>query len=219
MRHTGFLMLALGAAACAQDTDTAFRLDSLDRLEALNTKLEIANYRGRKAVHLLPAASEKSESMLAMLTGPDFKNGTIELELAGSPRAGTPPDSRGFIGIAFHMDPQAGFECLYLRPTNARADDQLRRNHTVQYVSEPDYGWPRLRKENPGVYESYVDLDPGAWTKVKIVVAGKTARLFVNGADQPCLVVNDLKRGETGGRIALWSHATTDGYFSNLHIR
>ena len=44
-------------------------------------------------------------------------------------------------------------------------------------MSHPDQPWHRLRKESPGVYESYVDLVPGEWTRVKIVVAGTTARL------------------------------------------
>ena len=110
------------------------------------------------------------------------------------------------------------FECFYLRPTNARADDQLRRNHTTQYVAHPDYPWHALRKDHPGVYESYVDLEAGAWTRVKIVVAGRTAKLYVNGAAQPCLIVNDLRHGGAGGAVALWAQVTTDAYFSNLKI-
>ena len=110
-------------------------------------------------------------------------------------------------------------ELFYLRPTNGRADDQLRRNHSVQYQSAPDFPWSRLRKENPGVYESYADLQPGVWTKMKIEVSGTKARLYVNGADQPCLLVNDLKLGESRGQIALWAYGGTDGYFSNLTVR
>ena len=68
------------------------------------------------------------------------------------------------------------------------------------------------------MYESYVDLEAGAWTKLKIAVSGTTARLYVNGANQPCLVVKDLKLGEVGGTIALWAHSTTDVYFSDLSV-
>lgn len=218
-------LIAFATAALGQQKSAApsvFHLDSMEGLELANAKAEIVNYRGRRAVRLLPAEShdQGNESMLAILARSDFKNGTIQVDVAGAPRACAPPDSRGFIGIAFRVQPQAaGFEIFYLRPTNARADDQLRRNHTAQYVSAPDFPWERLRKENPGVYESYVDLDPGAWTRVKIVVAGVTARLYVNGAQEPCLIVNDLKRGETQGRIALWAHITTDGYFSELTVK
>ena len=76
-----------------------------------------------------------------------------------------------------------------------------------------------LRKEFPEKYESYVDLESGAWTRFRIVVSGVTARLFVHDAPQPVLVVNDLKLGNTEGAIALWIGAGTEGFFSNLRVR
>ncbi|MBV9209529.1 MAG: hypothetical protein JOZ52_02805 [Acidobacteria bacterium] len=197
---------------------TGLRLNSPEGLELMNAKAEAVTYRGRRAVRLIPLSDEKV--MMAMVANVDFKDGTIEVEVAGSPSASAPPDARGFIGIAFRVQPQATkYECFYLRPTNGRADDQLRRNHSTQYISEPDYPWERLRKESPGVYESYVDLETGAWTKIKIVVAGRKARLYVNGSEQPCLIVNDLKLGESHGQVALWTLPATDGYFSNLTIK
>ena len=86
-------------------------------------------------------------------------------------------------------------------------------------MSEPAFTWQRLREENPGVYESCVDIDPGAWTRIKIVVAGTKARLYVNGTNQPCLIVNDLKLGETHSQIALWTGSNTEAYFSDLTVR
>ena len=140
--------------------------------------------------------------------------------MAGAPRPGADPSMKGFIGIAFRVQSQgSAFELIYLRPSNGRAPEQLTRNHSAQYVSDPDFTWERLRKETPGKYESYVDLEPGAWTRMRIEVSGTTARLYVNGASQPCLIVNDLKRGESHGPIALWAHETTEAYFSNLTIR
>jgi len=76
-----------------------------------------------------------------------------------------------------------------------------------------------LRNENPGVYESYVDLNAGAWTRIKIVVAGTRAQLYVNGADQPCLIVNDLKLGDSHGKVALWIGSDTEAYFANLSVK
>ena len=38
----------------------------------------------------------------------------------------------------------------------------------------------------------------------------------MNGAAQPALIVNDLKRGATSGQIGLWIGAGTEAYFRNL---
>ena len=97
------------------------------------------------------------------------------------------------------------YDAFYLRPTNGRAEDQERRNHSVQYISHPEWPWFRLRKETPSRYEAYVDLAPGAWTKIRIEVRGERARLFVHDSAQPTLIVNDVKSGATAkGAVALW---------------
>jgi len=230
-RTRRLLVLAIVFISCsafgkdAKPPTKKFRLNSLSGLEAINIKTEVAEYHGRRAMRLIRLEGESTEASaqneaLAILDGTDFQDGTIEAEVAGMPAAGAPADARGFIGIAFRVTAHGEkFECFYLRPTNGRADDQLRRNHSVQYVSSPDYPWYRLRKENPGVYESYTDLEAGAWTKIKIVVTGTKAQLYVNGAAEPCLIVNDLKLGESRGQIALWTTVETDGYFSNLTVK
>ena len=222
MRPIVSLALLISLSAFARDAKDHFPLDTTKNLSTIGATADAVTYRGRHAVHLTPTPDNRSTDgdMLAIVTGPDFKDGTIELEVAGTPRQGAPADSRGFIGLAFRIQDKDGKgEYFYLRPTNARCDDQLRRNHSTQYVSAPDYPWHRLRKENPGVYESYVDLDPGAWTKMKVIVSGTTAKLYVNDAAQPALVVNDLKLGDSHGQIALWAHTTTDAYFSNLTVK
>jgi hypothetical protein len=68
------------------------------------------------------------------------------------------------------------------------------------------------------VYESYVDLETGVWTHVKIDVTGIRARLYVKDALQPTLIVNDLKRGVTRGAIGLWVGPGTEAYFRNLQV-
>jgi hypothetical protein len=206
--------------ACRAQSITV-RLDSVNGLEMIGGKAEVATYRDRKAVRLAPASDRRGDEdvILAILREPAFKDGTIEAEIAGSPRS-TAGTDRGFVGIAFRVQPHAAsYECFYLRPTNGRADDQLRRNHSTQYISMPDYPWFRLRKEFPGIYESYVDLETGAWTRIRIAVAGTKARLYVNGAGQPVLLVNDLKLGERRGQVGLWAHWSTDAYFSNLTVK
>ena len=124
----------------------------------------MVTYRGVRAVKLVPApeSGNKDEDMLALLDGAEFRDGTIQLEVAGAPRPGAPAESAGFIGISVRTGAHGEWsELFYLRPTNGRADDQLRRNHAVQYRVRPRVPLVRLRKESPGVYESYADMEGG----------------------------------------------------------
>jgi hypothetical protein len=208
-------------------------LESMDGLEvqgingegAEPVKIEaaVASYRGRRSVRIVNIeglGAKTGEQVLGIVKTSDLKDGTIEADVAGLPREGAMPGTRGFVGIAFRVqDHGARYEAFYLRMTNGRADDQLQRNHSVQYISHPDYTWQRLREETPGMYESYVDLVAGAWTRIKIVVSGTKARLYVNNGQEPCLIVNDLKLGENHGPVALWTGSDTEAYFSNLTIR
>jgi hypothetical protein len=155
---------------------------------------------------------------LAVVKGLSFRDGTIEVDLAGQPAAGAAEGARGFIGIAFRLQSDGSYEYIYLRPTNGRADDQVRRNHSTQYSSHPTFDFARSRQEAPEKYESYVDLEPGVWTKYRIEIDGRRARLYVHGAEQPCLIVNDLKIEPREGGVALWVGPGTEGYFANLRI-
>ena len=215
------LMLLYAGGQATRVRTNVHRLDSMEGLETVNTKAEIVMYRGRRALHLAPAQHHETDrdSMIALVGDTDFKDGTIEAEVAGLPINVMDPTARGFVGVEFRAQEHgARAENIYLRPTNGRADDQLRRNHSVQYESLPEFRWYRLREEAPGVYESYVDLEAGTWTKMRIEVAGTKARLYVNGAAQPCLIVNDLKLGDARGQIGLWAFVATDAYFSNLKV-
>ena len=192
---------------------------TLDQLQLHKVRATAAEYRGNIAIHVTQEPGEQGEDTLAIVSRTELQGGVIEVDVASAPAPGAFGDARGFIGVAFRVQPDAArFELLYLRPTNGRAEDQLRRNHSTQYVSFPDWPWQRTRQETPGLYESYADLEPGVWTKVKIVLAGGKARLYVHGAEQPCLIVNDLKLPPAKGAIGLWAGPGTDGYFANLRL-
>ncbi len=179
-----------------------------------------ATHRGRRAVHVVESQmGAPGVEPLAHLPGL-FEDGEIECWLAADRRPDADPDMRGFAGLAFRVqEGSARFELLFVRPTNARADDQLRRNHTTQYASLPDWPWHRLRGESPGVYESYADMEPGAWTRLRVVVRGERAELFVGASSQPALLVKDLKMGHARGGVALWIGTGTDAYFADVVVR
>jgi hypothetical protein len=130
------------------------------------------------------------------------------------------PNARGFIGLAFRINKDnSRFEAIYIRPTNGRAEDQLRRNHSTQYFSYPDYKFDRLRKEAEGKYESYADMGLNEWIKMKIVVKNAQAKLYLNDNPQPVLIVNDLKLGATNsGAIGLFVDGGTDAFFRDIKV-
>ena len=204
-----FLTALLGVTVAAQ---------SPDRLDAKNASMKQTSFKGRSAVQLIAAPNAGNATSYAVVKDTTFRDGTIEVDLAGQPGAGAGGGARGFIGIAFRLQADGQYEYIYLRPTNGRADDQVRRNHSTQYSAHPDFDFARSRQESPEKYESYVDLQPGVWTKYRIEVEGRKARLYVNGSEQPCLIVNDLKHEPREGRVALWVGPGTEGYFTNLKI-
>jgi len=213
-------MLLSGFATVAGQTQS-ISLNSPDQLKLVNVRAETVTFKGRKALRLndTAAAGVGDEGRLAVLPNTDFQDGVIEVDLTGEPAPGAGEGARGFVGIAFRVSADhSRFECIYLRPTNGRADDQVRRNHSVQYISIPGFPWNFLRKEFPEKYESYVDLVAGEWTKVKIEVRGDKARLYVNGVAQPTLLVNDLKQGQSKGAVALWIGTGTVAHFADVRI-
>jgi hypothetical protein len=214
------LLLSLQTQSGNQAQQKAVAL-ALDKLELHNVKAEPATYQGRAGVRITDAGPEGLDDAgrLAIVPGSSFQDGTIEVDLSGDTAPDARPVLRGFVGIAFRVNPdRSHFECFYLRPKNGRSEDQLQRNHSVQYISIPGFPWQKLRSESPGKYESYVDLVPGQWTPVKIQVAGSRARLYVNGAEQPALIVNDLKQPVVNGAIALWVGPGTIAHFSELKV-
>lgn len=179
--------------------------------------LASATYKGKKAVAMTEELDPNGD--LAIVKGSDFHNGTIEFDIAGLLTKNAPQGARSFCGIAFHVgDDTRKFESFYLRMTNGRSPDQEIRNHAVQYCSPPTYTWDVLRKQKPGKYETYTDLEVGAWTHVKVWVQGTEAKLYVGNVTQPTLVVHGLFMGDTHGRVALWCAGYTRAYFSNLVI-
>jgi hypothetical protein len=132
-----------------------------------------------------------------------------------------PEFARGFIGVAFRInDSNTRYESIYLRPINARTDDQVRRNHSIQYYAYPDYKFDRLRAESPERYESYADMAMNQWITMRLEIKGSQAKLFLNNNNQPSLIVNDLKHGaDNSGDVGLWVDIGTEGFFSDLKVQ
>jgi len=212
--------LALGVPSAVSAQTKTYALESAQGLVLHNVEAAPGTLQDRKGLRVTLSGANPDAEQLALLEGLVFGNGVIEAEIAGEPGLGARGGARGFVGLAFRVQAdRRTYDAFYLRPTNGRADDQERRNHSAQYISHPDWPWDRLRKETPSRYESYVDLVPGTWTKVRIEVRGDKARLFVHGGEQPVLIVNDLKTGPNAkGAVALWLGPGTIAHFRNLTV-
>lgn len=177
---------------------------------------------GKQAVKVIKDSTLQAvdEATFVRIKDLDFKDGIIEVNVLSRLNKKARPSDRGFIGIAFRInEDNSKFECMYIRPTNGRADDQVRRNHSIQYFAFPDFKFDRLRNESPEKYESYTDMGLNEWIKIKIEVKGKQAKLFLNDNKQPSLIVNDLKLGENvSGVLGLFVDVGTEGYFRDLKI-
>jgi len=226
-------LVALSSIVAGQGQPRRFSLESIAGLRLHNVAAEPATLQGRKGIRVAisEAARRQLETQtppggpveqLAVIEGLEFGSGVIHAEIAGAPVSGeaAAAGARGFVGLAFRLQSDMRtYDAFYLRPTNGRADDQVRRNHSAQYISHPEWTWFRFRKETPEKYESYVDLVPNEWTKVRIEVRGAQARLYVHDQPQPTLIVSDLKSGASArGAVALWLDAGTTAHFRNLTV-
>ena len=196
------------AAAAPQAVDLGAQLTA-GKLKAVNR--EVASLPGTpRGVHV----TEKQGPGVVWVEGTDFGQGTIEVEVRGRDML-----QRSFLGIAFHGKDDTTYEVVYLRPFNFRAQEPDRHQHAVQYVSVPDYDWPRLRKEFPEEFENPVDpsIEPTAWVPLRVVVQEKTIQIYVGKVTAPTLEVRKLGALAVG-RVGLWVGNNSDGDFANLRI-
>ena len=217
----GYLFIIAGIVLSMNSYSQTIAFDK-SNLEANLVYMSIEKMNGKQVVKIIKDSTQNGADLptFVKIKGNDFKEGTIEIKVLSQLLKTAPAYARGFIGVAFHIDSlNSKFEGIYLRPTNGRSDDQLRRNHSIQYFSYPDYDFDRLRKEAEGVYESYADMGLNEWITMRIEVKGKQAKLFLNDNKQPSLIVNDLKLGDNvSGTIGLWVDVGTEGYFKDLKI-
>lgn len=216
-RFLVFMLMLLVSNLNAQ----TIRLDT-GRLEAVQVFMSVEKLMGSEVVKVIKDSTVKEvdEPTFVKIKALDFSNGIIEVKVLSRLLKNASETARGFIGLAFRInDDNTKFENIYIRPTNGRANDQVRRNHSIQYFSYPEFKFDRLRKESPERYESYADMELNRWITLRIEVNGTQAKLFLDNNKQPSLIVNDLKHGaNASGAIALWVDVGTEGYFKELKI-
>lgn len=179
-------------------------------IDVYNREISVIQEKGYEGIRLSPSLGEG----VAWIKGIEFSNGTIEFDVRGSDEK-----QRSFVGFAFHGKDNATFDAIYLRPFQFLEQNEELRKRGVQYISLPAHTWRKLRENSPGKYENAVNSspDPNGWVHVKIVIKNKTVSTYINGAKEPCLVIEkitDLKTGSIGFYVA----DVSGGDFANLTI-
>lgn len=154
----------------------------------------------------------RSGSGVAWVEGLDFGYGTIDVSIRGKDVQG-----QSFVGIAFWGRDDETYDGIYFRPFNFYGEEQIRRDHSVQYISHPDYTWSVLRSEHPGVYESALASppDPNDFFGARIVLEESEIRVYLEGEDVPALTVTPLS-DRRSGQIGLWVGNGSDGAWADL---
>ena len=202
-----------------------FDLSDATALAPVNVKIAAAEYKGRKAVLITRDWLKPGEAFkdgFALLKGVDFQDGTIEGEIALKMTGPPGPPGRGCRPALSGSHSGRGRTPHTTTSSTCGPGIRPRMINPCGIIpcstAEPDYGWLKLRRQWPWVYEAWADLRMETWTKIRIEVRGRSARLFVNGSEQPSLVVDGLKGDDLHGGIALWSYPGQEAYFSNFHV-
>ena len=155
--------------------------------------IQFGEFLGRRAVYL--------PSGLLIGKGIKFRDGIVEVDVASKPGG-------LFMGIAFRIESEANLEMIYLRPG---ASDTV---EAMQYTPRlnGDAIWQLL---NTSHEKASAHIPQNQWIHMKIVVVGRTCKVFLNESKVPTLIVTNLRRGDSEGRVGLWSLGG-GGYFSNL---
>ena len=204
------LLLLAGLTSKAQDPMDLHAMVKQGRIEVHNRGLTLIDEAAHAGIRLSKALGEG----VAWLKGVEFSDGIIEFDVRGED-----VKQRSFVGIAFHGANDSTFDAIYLRPFRFKETTDSLRSRSIQYISLPGYTWRVLRARAPGAYEHSIDPspDPNAWVHMRVVVQGDRVSTFINGAEEPSLVVNKVTKLHTG-RLGFYVADTSGGDFANISI-
>jgi len=187
-------------------------LSNKNNLRPVNRDVTVSpNGAGKFLVHL----SAKPDNGVVWINDLTLDKGAIEFDVKGKNVL-----QQSFVGIAFHGVNDSTYDAVYFRPFNFQSPDATRKNHSVQYISLPQYDWSLLREKYPGKYESSLVKAPGPddWFHVKVIIDARAITVVVNGDEKPSLVVEPLSTRSTG-KIGFWVGNNSEGDFSNLVLQ
>lgn len=160
------------------------------------------------------------EPTYALLSDVQMENGIIEVDVLSNLTNDAPDFARGFIGVAFRInEDHSFFESIYIRPTNGRVADMIRKSRAVQYFAYPNYKFDYLRENNMSHFETSADIGLNEWIHMKVVIEDQIITLYLNHQQQPTLSIKQNLVVPSKGAIGLWCDIGTSAYFKNLNVQ
>lgn len=179
-------------------------------IEVFNRELSLINEGSHSGIRL----SKDEGEGVAWLKGIEFSNGELEFDVRGED-----VKQHSFVGIAFHGNNDSTFDAIYLRPFQFKEKDEILKNRAIQYISLPDFTWRKLREKFPTKYEHSIEPapDPNSWVRMRIVIKDSTITTYINGSNEPSLVVQKVTNLNSGS-IGFYVADTSGGDFANITI-
>ena len=186
------LLIAVTTAANAQVTEYPF--DSVD-WEVVAAESEVVEHLGQQALKL--------KGGFALLPDVELENAVVEYDIAIE-------EARGFAGLAFRLQDLGNYEHFYIRPHQSGNPDANQYTPVFNRVS----AWQLYHGEGYGIP---VEYRYNQWMHVKVVYQGDRAAVYID-SDEPVLLVNDLKRDTTSGRIGINAANFAPAWFANVSV-
>lgn len=155
---------------------------------------KIVDHLGRKSLYL--------KGGFAIVKDARFTDGVIEFDIAFA-------QERNFVGAMWRLEDMKNYEEFYLRPHQSGNPDA----NQYQPVFNALAAWQLFYGER---YSAPVKYDFDQWMRVRIVVAGEKAEVYIKDMTTPALVIGELMRETRAGKVGLGAGNFAAAYFANF---
>jgi hypothetical protein len=167
---------------------------------------ELGAFEGQKALIIKRKIQNYKSASLAYKPGLNFKDGTIEMDVACTIPKG------GFVGLAFHIKDAHHYETVYFRPGSSGTIN------AIQYMPEKKAEFNWWDYEAPK-YQAKAIIPQNKWFHVKVVVQGSKMEVYVNNAAKPAMVYTALDPSLKSGAVGYWHGNCPQGAYKNLIVK
>jgi hypothetical protein len=197
-RPIGAAVLAAAALLAVQrqahsDAQRRVEFEGRQWVADADSNLAVRKFRGRPALNVRGGVHT-----YAYLADVDFRDGTIEVDMAAGPR--------GVPGVAFRGSQDA--KHVDRVAFRSSAPDSLPAETAVEQavITRRDGTFVFLRMSS--------GIEVTKWFHVKVVVLGEKMEVYLNDAEEPVFIVDKILDGETRGTVGVWG--LQDVYFANF---